>query len=165
MSSPRLDFGLTASHSDFLFTLLGEQENGMPLSVLSALTRANVDPWAEAARLEAMPREDAESELAETLSRVPGRTWDLSEAKNIAIRLVQLLQNAAHSPSSARVETAKDVGRLISYWLMWISFVIAISLSQPPHHASTANSATSNSSAGVTSLGDSTNKLSPHAGR
>jgi len=32
----------------FLFAHLGEEENGLPLTVLSALTRLGADPWAEA---------------------------------------------------------------------------------------------------------------------
>jgi hypothetical protein len=44
-------FGLTVRYNDFLFAPIGEQANGMQLSVLSALARMNVDPWEEAARL------------------------------------------------------------------------------------------------------------------
>ena len=35
--------------NDFLFASVGDEQNGMPLSVLSALTRLGVDPWEEAA--------------------------------------------------------------------------------------------------------------------
>jgi hypothetical protein len=35
----------------FLFAPVGEERNGMLLSVLSALARLDVDPWQEAARL------------------------------------------------------------------------------------------------------------------
>jgi hypothetical protein len=41
-------------HSDlngFLFAPIGKEESGVPLSVLSALTRLDLDPWAEGARL------------------------------------------------------------------------------------------------------------------
>ena len=37
--------------NDFLFAAVGDEPNGMPLSVISALTRLGVDPWDEAARL------------------------------------------------------------------------------------------------------------------
>jgi hypothetical protein len=42
--------------NDFLFASVGDEQNGMPLSVLSALTRLGVDPWEEAARLAALPK-------------------------------------------------------------------------------------------------------------
>ena len=35
---------------DFLCASIGEEENGMALSVMSAFARRNVDPWEEAAR-------------------------------------------------------------------------------------------------------------------
>ena len=47
------------AYDAFLFESLGVQENGMDLSVLSALARAGVDPWAEARRLTALPRQTA----------------------------------------------------------------------------------------------------------
>jgi hypothetical protein len=72
------------AYDDFLFESLGVQENGMDLSVLSALARAGVDPWAEAKRLATLPRQaavaailkfagDAETarRLVELLPRVP----------------------------------------------------------------------------------------------
>jgi hypothetical protein len=34
--------------NDFLFATVGDEPNGMPLSVISALTRLAVDPWEEA---------------------------------------------------------------------------------------------------------------------
>ena len=42
--------------NDFLFASVGDQQNGMPLNVVSALTRLGVDPWEEAARLSALPK-------------------------------------------------------------------------------------------------------------
>ena len=36
---------------DFLYAPVGADSNEMPLSVLSALARLNVDPWEEAAEL------------------------------------------------------------------------------------------------------------------
>jgi hypothetical protein len=72
------------AYDAFLFESLGVQENGMDLSVLSALARAGVDPWAEAKRLAALPRQaavtailkfagDAETarRLVDLLPRVP----------------------------------------------------------------------------------------------
>jgi hypothetical protein len=50
--------------NDFLFASVGDQQNGMPLSVISALTRLGVDPWEEAARLAALPKVLAAEALA-----------------------------------------------------------------------------------------------------
>jgi hypothetical protein len=52
------------SYDAFLFESLGVEDNGMDLSVLSALARAGVDPWAEAKRLAGLPRQAAVSAIA-----------------------------------------------------------------------------------------------------
>src|SRR5579859_1991129 len=83
------------AYDAFLFESLGVQENGMDLSVLSALARAGVDPWAEAKRLAALPRQaavaailkfagDAETarHLVELLPRVPTSQAPTPEAEN-----------------------------------------------------------------------------------
>src|SRR5712672_9319 len=50
--------------NDFLFASVGEEQNGVTLSVVSALTRLGVDPWEEAARLTPLPRARAAEALA-----------------------------------------------------------------------------------------------------
>ena len=42
--------------NDFLFAAIGEEQNGVTLSVVSALTQLGVGPWEEAARLTPCPR-------------------------------------------------------------------------------------------------------------
>ena len=46
---------LSSEFNDFLFAPIAEDRHGMPLSVLSALARQNVDPWQEAANLASLP--------------------------------------------------------------------------------------------------------------
>jgi len=41
----------SSRYNDFLFSVICDEANGTELSVLSALTRIDVDPWEEAARL------------------------------------------------------------------------------------------------------------------
>jgi len=71
----------------FLFESLGIEENGMDLSVLSALARAGVDPWAEATRLAALPRQAAISAIAAILN--------LGGDGETARRLAELLPRAS----------------------------------------------------------------------
>ena len=56
--NPVIEMTATASVSrlgsefdDFLYAPIGEDRNGMLLSVLSALARLDIDPWQEAAKL------------------------------------------------------------------------------------------------------------------
>ena len=50
---------ISSAFDDFLFAPIGEERNGMLLSVVSALARLNVDPWQEAANLAQLPRTSA----------------------------------------------------------------------------------------------------------
>lgn len=133
-----LTFGLKARYNDFLFAPISEQPNGMQLSVLSALARMDVDPWEEAARLATMSQGEAEWALIATLSKVPGRTWSLSDGEGIAKRLVQRLPHPTYSAQNVGREARRDGARQINYWLMWWVLIIAMSFSPPRHHATTA---------------------------
>jgi hypothetical protein len=57
--------------NDFLFASVGDEQNGMPLNVVSALTRLGLDPWDEAARLAALPKALAVEALAPIIARLP----------------------------------------------------------------------------------------------
>jgi hypothetical protein len=59
MSSP-----IPLPGSEFLFAPIGEDRDGMLVSVLSGLARSDVDPWQEAARLAELPEETATQRLA-----------------------------------------------------------------------------------------------------
>ena len=155
-------FGVTDKYNDFLFAPISEQANGMQISVLSALARMNVDPWEEAARLATMSAGEAEWTLVATLNKVPGRTWSLSESEGIAKRLVQRLSHATYSTPNVGTEAKRDGARLINYWLMWLGFLIAMSLSQPRHHPTTANpgATISNNGTSVLLKSDGVNRIS-----
>jgi hypothetical protein len=75
----------------FLYALIGADKNEMPLSVLSALARLDVDPWEEAAELSALPKDTAVQRLAASIARLPGGRWTRADAKPIADRLIELL--------------------------------------------------------------------------
>ena len=76
--------------NDFLFASVGDQRNGMPLNVVSALTRLDVDPWEEAARLAALPKALAAEALEPMIARLPIFRRQQSDLV-ISQRLVELL--------------------------------------------------------------------------
>jgi hypothetical protein len=81
-------------HSDlsaFLYADVGDERNGMTLTVVSTIARIGRDPWEEASRLAALPKASATSQLAQIIHDVPTTNWNLAEASAIASRLVQLL--------------------------------------------------------------------------
>jgi hypothetical protein len=55
------------------------------------LTRLGFDPWQEAARLSALPRETAARVFAVTIAMLPEGDWKVSESDAIAARLVNSL--------------------------------------------------------------------------
>src|ERR1700756_1699794 len=57
--------------NDFLFASVGEEQNGVTLSVVSALTRLGLDPWEEASRLTPLPKPRAAEALAKVIARLP----------------------------------------------------------------------------------------------
>jgi hypothetical protein len=84
---------------DFLYALVGAESDEMPLSVLSALARLDVDPWEVAAELAALPKDTAAQRLAVLLARLPGGRCTGADSGTIADRLIELLPH--RSPSKA----------------------------------------------------------------
>jgi hypothetical protein len=64
-------FALTPKFDNFLFASIGEEKNGMVLSVISALARLNLDPWQEASNLAQLPRTTATRRLASLIASLP----------------------------------------------------------------------------------------------
>ena len=82
----------------FLFAPIGEEGNGMLLSVLSALARLDLDPWQEAATLTIMPTQDAAARLTCLLSSLPSCAANPLGPGTVA-RLIALLPR---TPSQER---------------------------------------------------------------
>lgn len=76
---------------DFLYAALNTDKDEMPLSVLSALARLNVDPWEEAAELSELAKIPAAQRLASLIVQLPGGRWTDTESRTIADRLIELL--------------------------------------------------------------------------
>ena len=77
MTSAVSMFGHKSEFDPFLYAPVGEERNGMSLSVLSALARLEMDPWQEAATLTKMPAQDATVRLASLLASLPSEAATL----------------------------------------------------------------------------------------
>src|SRR5215472_1247244 len=75
----------------FLFATVEDEIDGIPLSVISALTRLGLDPWQEAGRISSLSNREAVEQLAWLIAELPGIFRPLGEAREIADRLIQLL--------------------------------------------------------------------------
>ena len=119
-----------SQYNAFLFAAVGEESVGLPLTVLTALTRLGLDPWQEAARLSDLPREAAARALAATIARLPEGDWKVSDAGAIAARLVDWLPGrsapAVPSPAARSVEGGRTKPGP-ERWLVWgVVFVAAL---------------------------------------
>ena len=89
----------------FLFAMVEDEIDGIPLSVISALTRLGLDPWQEAGRLSSLSNRKAIEPLARLIAELPGLLRPLGEAREIAGRLIQLLpRHDADSRSTPQVQ-------------------------------------------------------------
>ena len=85
----------------FLFAAVGDEIDGIPLSMISALTRLGLDPWQESGRLSSLSSREAVEQLARLIAEIPGIFRPLGEAREIADGLVGLLPKHDDSRASA----------------------------------------------------------------
>ena len=86
---------------NFLFAPLGDDLNGAPLSVVSALARLDVDPWKEALSLARMPREPAMGRLTSLIASLPKDSATGFAPEVAATRLIALLPQATRFNAAA----------------------------------------------------------------
>ena len=100
---------LRSEFNDFLFAPVGNDDDHRTLSVLSALTRAGLDPWQQAARLERLPRGEAIETLASMLATLPGRACSVAETRAAAERLIALLPQRPSAKARLFVAMSRHV--------------------------------------------------------
>ena len=121
-------------YDEFLYAQLGEEANGMQLSVLSALARQNVDPWEIAQKLNSLTREKALPLLTPLHAGIPSGAQDQAAPEDIAARLIALLPSslaAATTPGVPRLDppSATTVPSIESLRLM-VAFAFLLLMSQ-----------------------------------
>ena len=109
MTHAALALLLGREFDDFLFAPIGDDQNGPPLSVVSALARLNVDPWKEALSLARMPREEAKERLTAHIASLPNGSTASSWPKAIAARLIALSAPQAGKLNTAAPATLRQV--------------------------------------------------------
>jgi len=134
---------LPRRYDSFLFALVCKEFNGAPLSVLSVLARMDLDPWDEAERLGAMQRASAKSALSSMLNRITDGSWSTHEVDGIAAQLVRLLTDG--NVRNRRSVTAAPRAQPTRYWLILLTFALALSLLVPHGQAIAPADSISNS--------------------
>ena len=101
----------------------------MPLSVLSALARLDIDPWQEADKLARLPGETATQRLASLIAALPEGPSAHLDPGAIAARLITLLPPRTRSNIPSR-ETLLGVGAVTNFrtiiYMIFIYVIIAI---------------------------------------
>jgi hypothetical protein len=139
---------LTPEFDDFLFSPVGQESNGMALSVVSALARLGVDPWLEAAKLTRLPQGAAIQQLAGLLASLPDPLSGPINAGAIAARLIARLPRRSISAVASRARLRSDASLtspLVLIWLVSCALLFAFTLSaqftdrQSPSQIDSAN--------------------------
>lgn len=86
----------------FLFAVIGEERNGMQLTVLTTLARLGVDPWGEAARLAKLPKETASVSLAKVIADLPTGNWTMADVPRMAALLIDRLPSRGAAASDIK---------------------------------------------------------------
>jgi hypothetical protein len=114
---------------DFLYAAIGSDKDEMPLSVLSALARLNIDPWEEAAELSELPRSPAVQRLASLIAQLQGGRWTQADSRTIAVRLIELLPHRGSSKVVQRkVPSLREMGGSTGAKLLLCAALAAIVL-------------------------------------
>jgi hypothetical protein len=120
---------LGTEFDDFLFAPIVEDRNDMPLSVLSALARLDIDPWQEADKLARLPGETATQRLASLIAALPDHPSAHLDPGTIAARLITLLPPRTRSNIPSR-ETLLGGGAVTNFrtviFMIFIYVIIAI---------------------------------------
>jgi hypothetical protein len=113
----------------FLFAMIEEGRNGIPLSTISALTQLGLDPWDEAGRLAGLAKRDAVEQLTGLLLRLPGPRCPLAEeARQIAITLIDVLPPAngiTESTTGMRDTRPARTSRDRAFWVICCVLIAA----------------------------------------
>jgi hypothetical protein len=143
MTSAASIFGYKSEFDQFLCAQVGEERNGMLLSVLSALARLDVDPWLEAATLTKMPSKDATLRLTSLLSSLPSEAATLL-APSTVLRLIALLPK---EPLRDRQPREKSVGLTARYRMVAFYFLMVFVLMFAGQYAETRQTPTATADA------------------
>lgn len=111
---------LSLEFDNFLYAPIGEVNDEIPLSVLSALARQNVDPWAEAAELTRLSRESATVRLTAVISAVTAEASTGREPAANAARLIALLPRSVGFTMPRYDQPPSDVPRNVTPIIIYL---------------------------------------------
>jgi hypothetical protein len=119
---------LHSEFDGFLFASIGaERNNAMPISVVSALARLELDPWTEAGELARLPRDVATKRLTALLVRLPSGLGLPQDSAALADHLIMLLPSRTTvltAPAALPPKTKLIIGAMIIVALLQVGLLI-----------------------------------------
>jgi len=120
----------TPEFDAFLSALVGEDSSGLPLSVVSALARMDLDPWEEAGKLAELPKETASLRLAALLVAIPDASLRNGDRTEIANRLIALLRRGSSAQVKSPMGPIRNADRIRKlprvYAILFALFIFAL---------------------------------------
>jgi hypothetical protein len=112
---------LDPEYDAFLYAVVGNEKNGMQLTIASAIARSGADPWKEAARISKMPRDVAIQVLTRLM---PGADQETADAQITADRLFSLLPKRKYVPVVNTVNIPRAKGATVLVVLVFCAAVL-----------------------------------------
>ncbi len=120
---------LGTEYNDFLFAPIGEDGNGMFLSVLSALARLDLDPWQEAADLARLPYDAAVGRFSKLIMTLPDQLSAMRDSSAIATRVIALLPRSHAASAAGLVSTRAKLDPKL-FWIALTALTATILVAQ-----------------------------------
>jgi hypothetical protein len=114
---PRSDFDA------FLFTPIGEDQNGMPLTILSMFARLDIDPRQEAAALAQAPDEAAALRLGALIKSLPETSSAQSRPDAVSNLIALLPRRQGSRANSANTLSAAGAATNYQRVIVYVAFV------------------------------------------
>lgn len=141
---------LGSEFDGFLFASIDEDRNNMPLSVVSALARLDIDPWREAASLAQLPKATATERLTSLIAALADGLSARRDSEAIATRLIALLPHQASPAIPPReawfglsAETNSRTVLYVIFMILVLGFQCFIASHQPTAQVNHAHASTS----------------------
>jgi hypothetical protein len=122
----------------FLFATVGDETEGVPLSVVSALARLGLDPWEEAGRLSSLSHREAVEQLARLIAELPGSSRHRDEARKISRGLIGLLPTREVSRVVSQIQirppfSLRSLPGSSHLWAVCLVLAVAVAVSAIIH--------------------------------
>jgi hypothetical protein len=139
MSRPNSLWPLGKDFEPFLFAPVGEDKNGMLVSVLSVLARRDVDPWETADEMARLPVREAAKRLSNMIDVIPGGPLGEGPHHLTANQLIELLPHYGYAMPASPRAPPQGPEALATSKLALMTFLIALILMAVAQYAAQIN--------------------------